>query len=153
MRDIGVRLARQKLLRYRMPEPTGRRWWRLLWVGVAVWAVYALLLSSHSVRHLLNLQAKRDRAKVELAQSRQELERARRFVPDEEPTREQAEGLLYDRLGYARQGEWIYIIGEESTDGHPAGKLSTQDITVQGPTAPSSPERKSSARPPKAKSR
>jgi hypothetical protein len=123
VRDIGVRLARQKLLRYRPPEPAGKRWWRLVWLGVAVWAVYALFLSDHSIRRVLSLRSERDRLAVELERSEQDLRQAEKRTPDAKPTPEQAERLLRDRHGYAREGEWVYVIGEDST-----GRL---------PTAPS----------------
>jgi hypothetical protein len=120
VRDIGVRLARQKLLRYRTPEPTGRRWRRLLWLGVAAWAVYAFLLSDHSVRKLLNLRSERERLKVELTRSQKELKRTEKRVPSAKPTPEEAAGQLYERHGYAREGEFIYVIGEDSTANLPA---------------------------------
>lgn len=126
MSDIGVRLARQKLLRYRTPEPAGRRWWRLLWLGVAAWAVYALLLSDHSITRLLRLHSERDRLAVELKRSQKELGRAEKRVPDAKPTPAQAEDLLRDRHGYARDGELIYIIGEDSTAKLPTAPLKTE---------------------------
>jgi hypothetical protein len=115
MRDVGVRIARQKLLRYRMPEPRGKRWWRWLVLGVAAWAVWALLVSDHSVARLLRLESERSRLSGELERSKRELGRVEKRVPSATPSPEEAERLLRERHAYARDGEWVYIIGEDST--------------------------------------
>jgi hypothetical protein len=120
MRDIGVRIARQKLLRYRTPEPEGKRWRRWLLLGLAAWAVWALLVSDHSVSRLLRLKSDRDRLAVELSRAQRNLGRAEKRIPNPKPTPEQAERMLRERHGYARDGEWIYIIGEDSTGKLPA---------------------------------
>lgn len=123
MRDIGVRLARQKLLRYRMPEPQGRRWRRWLLLGAALWAVWALFVSDHSVARLLRLKSQRDHLAVELDRSKADLEQAKTDLLPKRLTPEEAERIFRERHGYAREGEIVYIWEDDST-GKPARPLS-----------------------------
>jgi hypothetical protein len=115
VKDVGVRIARQKLLRYRKPESAGRRWRRLLVIGVAAWAVWALLVSDHSVSRLLRLKTERDRLAGELVKAKKAQVQAEKRVPKAKPTLEEAERMLRERHTFARDGEVIYIIGDDST--------------------------------------
>ncbi len=120
MRDLGVRIARQKLLRYRQPAAPGAHWRVWLLLAAGVWVAWVLLLSDHSISRLLQLRGRRDRLTVELARARHDLRRAEKEVPGDQPTLEQAERVLRERHNYARDGEWVYIIGEDSTGKLPA---------------------------------
>jgi hypothetical protein len=115
MKDIGVRLARQRLLRYRVPTPDGLRWRRWVMLGVAAWGLWALFLSDHSVLKLLRLKSDRDRLAVQAAQAQLAYDDARERVPDEKLTDAQAERILRERHNYARDGEIVYVIGRDTT--------------------------------------
>jgi cell division protein FtsB len=115
VKDVGVRIARQKLLRYRQPEPAARRWRRVLVIGLAAWAVWALLVSDHSVARLLRLKTERDRLAGELVKAKRAQAEAEKRVPSDKPTLDEAERLLRERHTFARDGEVIYIIGDDST--------------------------------------
>ena len=115
MRDIGVRLARQRLLRYRVPTPDSVRWRRWLMVGVAAWGLWAIFVSDHSVIKLLKLKADRDRLAAQTTEAQLAYEGAKQRVPDGKLTDAQAERILRVRHNYAKPGEWIYVIGEDTT--------------------------------------
>ena len=115
MRDIGVRLARQRLLRYRVPKPEGARWRQWLVLGVAAWGVWALFLSDHSVIRLLRLKSDRDRLGVQVAEAERAYDDVKDRVPDEKLTEEQAELILRERHNYARPKELVYVIGSDTT--------------------------------------
>lgn len=114
MKDIGVRVARQRLLRYRVPQPEHVRWRKWILLAVAAWGVWAVLLSDHSVSRLLHLRSERERLSRQLDQARNEVQRAERDVPRDHPTMEEAERILRERHNYARDGELIYILGEDT---------------------------------------
>jgi hypothetical protein len=114
MRDIGVRLARQRLLRYRVPKPEGARWRQWLLLGVAAWGVWALFLSDHSVLKLLRLKADRDRLGVQVAESERAYNHAKDRVPSDKLTDEQAELILRERHNYARKNDLVYVIGSDT---------------------------------------
>jgi hypothetical protein len=115
MKDIGVRLARQRLLRFRVPEPSSVRQRRWVWVGIVAWAVWALLLSDHSVIKLLRLRSDRDRLSMQLGEARTAYGDAKDFGPGAKLTDSEAERILRERHNYARPGELIYVIGEDTT--------------------------------------
>jgi hypothetical protein len=115
MKDIGVRLARQRLLRYRVPKPEGARWRQWLMLGVAAWGVWALFLSDHSVLKLLRLKADRDRLNTQVAQAELAYNQVKDRVPTDKITDEQAELILRERHNYARKNEIVYVIGSDTT--------------------------------------
>jgi hypothetical protein len=115
MKDIGVRLARQRLLRYRVPTPEGARWRRWVMLGVAAWGLWALFLSDHSVLKLLKLKSDRDRLGVQAAEAQLAYDDAKERVPDEKLTDAQAERILRERHNYAKDGEIVYVIGRDTT--------------------------------------
>ncbi|HKA24113.1 MAG TPA: hypothetical protein VKF80_03975 [Candidatus Eisenbacteria bacterium] len=115
MKDIGVRLARQRLLRYRVPTPEGARWRRWVMLGVAAWGLWAIFLSDHSVLKLLKLKTDRDHLANQYAEAQIAYSDAKDRVPDEkELTDEQAERILRERHNYARPGEIVYYIGTDT---------------------------------------
>jgi len=115
MRDLGVRIARQKLLRYRVPEADGARWRRWVLLAAAAWTIWALFLSDHSVTHLLKLKSDRDRLSGQLVRAQEELRRTQSRALVGKPTPDMAERILRERHGYAREGELIYVFGEDTT--------------------------------------
>ena len=82
-----------------------------LWIALAIasWVVWALFLSDHSVARLLQLQAKEKGLARRAALLDQEIESAKRELPGENPSLEEAELLLRGRHFYARKGEMIYV--------------------------------------------
>ena len=115
MKDVGVRIARQKLLRYRVPESDGARWRKWVILAVGAWIVWALFLSDHSVTRLLKLKSDRDRLAGQLARAQEELQKTRSHALGGKPTSDEQERILRERHGYARAGEIIYVLGEDST--------------------------------------
>jgi hypothetical protein len=115
MKDIGVRLARQRLLRYRVPKPEAARWRGWVMLGVAAWGLWALFLSDHSVLKLLKLKSDRDRLSMQASEAQLAYEDAKERVPDEKLTDAQAERILRERHNYARDGEIVYVIGQDTT--------------------------------------
>jgi hypothetical protein len=115
MKDIGVRLARQRLLRYRVPTPDSVRWRQWMMFGVAAWGLWALFFSDHSVLKVLRLKSDRDRLAVQAAEAELAYGDAKERVPDEKLTDSQAERILRERHNYARDGEIVYVIGRDTT--------------------------------------
>ena len=115
MKDIGVRLARQRLLRFRVPEPDGVRWRRWVLLGVAAWVGWALFLSDHSVIKLVRMKSDRDRLAVQLADAHAAYDVAKESVPGAKITDSEAERILRVRHNYARPKEIVYVIGEDTT--------------------------------------
>ena len=115
MKDIGVRLARQRLLRFRVPQPDGVRHRRWVMLGIAAWAVWALFLSDHSVIKLLRLRSDRDRLAMQLGEARLAYDEAKDVVPGDKLSDAEAERILRERHNYARAGELVYVIGEDTT--------------------------------------
>ena len=115
MKDIGVRLARQRLLRYRVPKPEGARWRQWLMLGVTAWGVWALFLSDHSVLKLLRLKADRDHLNTQVAEAERAYDEAKGRVPSEKLNDQQAELVLRERHNYARKNELVYVIGNDTT--------------------------------------
>lgn len=115
MKDIGVRLARQRLLKFRVPQPDGVRHRRWVMLGIAAWAVWALFLSDHSVIKLLRLRSDRDRLAMQLDEARRAYDEAKDVVPGDKLSDAEAERILRERHNYARPGELVYVIGEDTT--------------------------------------
>ena len=59
MRDIGIRVQRYKLSRYRPPDSLSDRARMGLTLGLAAWAIWALFLSDHSAVRLIGLGQKK----------------------------------------------------------------------------------------------
>ena len=115
MKDIGVRLARQRLLRYRVPTPEAVRWRRWLMLGVAAWGLWAVFFSDHSVLKLLRLKSDRDRLAVQASEAQLAYNDAKERVPDAKVTDAQAELILRERHNYAKDGEIVYVVGRDTT--------------------------------------
>ena len=114
MKDIGVRLARQRLLRYRVPTPDSVRWRRWILAAAVVWGLWAVFLSDHSVMRLAKLQSDRDRLAVQASEATFAYNEVKDRVPNGELTDAQAERVLRERHNFARKDELVYVIGEDT---------------------------------------
>jgi hypothetical protein len=114
-RDSGVRIARQRLIRYRQPDPSGKRWRKWITLGLAAWGLWVLFLSDHSVIRLLHLQSEKSSLELQEQMIRRELAEAERDQPSAKPTREQIERFLREKHIYAREDEIVYVFGSDST--------------------------------------
>lgn len=126
MRDIGIRIQRYRLSRYRPPETIGERARLGLAVALAGWLIWALFLSDHSAVRLIGLERRQ-------AATAQELERVEREV--ERGTRElKAAGdpavaarILHERHNFAREGELLYVIQSDGSVAGPAREIAPAD--------------------------
>ncbi len=114
IRNAGVRIARQRLKRYRKSGPRGQRVRNWITLGVAVWVLWVLFLSDHSVFRLLHLQAEQDNLHFRQEIVAQELAQAERRLPDEDLSDQEIERIVRERYTFARPGEIVYIVGEDS---------------------------------------
>ncbi len=115
MRDIGARIQRRRLERYR-PSESGWRCHRR-WMGLAaiLWLVYATLLSDHSFYRIWQLRDENRRARVELERMRKEVASLENQFQDPRKRRDFFEQRLRGDIGMAREGEIIYRIQPDST--------------------------------------
>ena len=75
MRDIGIRIQRYKLSRYRPPDSLSDRARMGLTLGLAAWAIWALFLSDHSAMRLLGLGQKKLTLEQQLAATSKDVDR------------------------------------------------------------------------------
>ena len=114
MRNAGVRVTREKLLRFTKPEPQKGLWVRrLAVVGVAAWVGWVLFFSDHSLYKLLNMQKEKVTLDRKYQRTEAELARARQELPGPNPTVAEKERLLREVHVYAREGEIVYIFGND----------------------------------------
>ena len=114
MRSAGVRLTREKLLRFTKPEPQKGLWVpRLIFVGVVAWIGWVLFFSDHSLYTLLNMQQEKAQLARKYQRTEAALARARKELPGPNPTLEERERLLREVHVYAREGEIVYIFGND----------------------------------------
>jgi cell division protein FtsB len=113
MRDIGSRIQQYRLSRYGSPHRARRR---LLWLGVFAWALWASVISDHSVYRLWRLGREQQRAQQDLERMREEIRKLDAERDDPEAQRDLAERALREKNGMARQGEIIYRIKGGSAD-------------------------------------
>jgi len=127
MRDIGIRIQRYKLSRYRPPESVSDRARLLLTLGLAGWAIWALFLSDHSAVRLIGLGAKKKGIEQQLAvTSKAVSKRAAELRIADDP--QEAARVLRERHNFAFPGERIYRIeadGRVSID-----PLAAPDTTI-----------------------
>jgi len=109
MRDIGIRIQRYKLSRYRPPDSVSERARLFLTLGLAGWAIWALFLSDHSAVRLLALGAKKSGIEQQLAvTSKAVSKRAQELRVADDP--QEAARILRERHNFALPGERIYRI-------------------------------------------
>jgi hypothetical protein len=114
MRDIGIRIQRYKLSRYRPPDSVSDRARMGLTLGLAAWAIWALFLSDHSVVRLMGLGQKKRTIEQQLASTSLEVDRrARALRVADDP--DEAARVLRERHNFAQPGERLYRIEQDGT--------------------------------------
>ena len=117
MRSAGVRVTREKLLRFTKPEPRkGVLVRRLALLGALAWVGWVLFFSDHSLYQLLNMQEEKAQLGRNLQMTEAALARARRESPGPNPTVQEKERLLREVHVYAREGEIVYIFGSDADE-------------------------------------
>ena len=115
MRDIGRRIRRYRLSRYRV-HPSGRlRLPRWVWIAAALWVAYVTFLSERSLVRIWRMSAENARAQRQLEEVRGEVARLDREARDPDARLREAERALR-REGFARRGELIYRIDGADPD-------------------------------------
>ena len=114
MRDIGIRIQRYKLSRYRPPDSVSDRTRMAPTLGLAAWAIWALFLSDHSAVRLMGLGQKKHTIEQQLASTSLEVDhRARELRVADDP--EEAARVLRERHNFALPGERLYRIEKDGT--------------------------------------
>jgi cell division protein FtsB len=114
MRDIGSRIQRMRLQRYRPPRGS---WRSLRWLplAAALWLVYAAFFSEHSLFRIWRVHDQNRRARVELGQTEREIAELEASLKDPRRRREFDERKLREEGGLVRPGEIIYRIQADTT--------------------------------------
>ena len=114
MRDIGIRIQRYKLSRYRPPDSLSERARLWLTLGLAAWAIWALFLSDHSAVRLMALGGKKHGLEQQLAARTQDVaKRGKELRVADDPAEQ--ERVLRERHNFARPGERLYRIENDGT--------------------------------------
>ena len=116
MRDVTRRIQRYRLGRYGRNEPGLLRRWPWVWVLFGLWAVWAFVLSDHSLWRILRLRSENERSVNEVANVREEISRLEQAASDPRQSRQRAERWLREQGGMARPGEIIYRIQDGAPD-------------------------------------
>lgn len=126
MRDIGIRIQRYRLQRYRPPETIGERARLGLAVALAAWMIWALFLSDHSAVRLLGLEHKKTSTEKQLAEVEHEVARG---TGDLEVSGDAAvaERILRERHNFAHEGELLYVIQSDGSVRAPRSEISPAD--------------------------
>lgn len=114
MRDIGRRIERYRLSRYRPQQggfPRPPRW---VWLAAAAWLVYVGVLSDRSLYRIWRMGAENSRAQRQLHEAEAEMARLDRDARDPRARTNEAERALRGE-GFARHGELIYRIQPGAT--------------------------------------
>lgn len=113
-KDISRRLSRYRLSRYGTPDDWFRR---LRWLlgGAAVWALWAGLLSDHSMYRLWRLEREQQRSADELERTKHAAVELNTEIEDPKLRRQRAESQARSQ-GMARPGEIIYRISDTPVD-------------------------------------
>ena len=109
MRDIGRRIQRYRLSRYRAPQggiPRPPRW---AWLLAALWLAYIGVISERSLYRIWRMGDENAKAQRELARVREEITRLDKEARDPKSALRDAERALR-REGFARKGEVVYRI-------------------------------------------
>ena len=116
MRNIGIRIQRYRLQRYRAPETISERARLGLAVALAGWLIWALFVSDHSAVRLLGLDHKRDRTQKQVALVGREVKRGEEEVRAvDDPA--VIERILRERHNFAHEGELLYVIQGDGSVG------------------------------------
>ena len=115
MRDIGRRIQRYRLSRYR-PLPSGiphpPRW---VWLAAAAWLVYIGILSDRSLYRIWRMGQENSRAVKRLHDAETEIHRLDQDAADPRARLDEAERALR-REGFAKPGEIVYRIQANAAD-------------------------------------
>jgi cell division protein FtsB len=114
MKDISRRLSRYRLSRYGSHEDWFRRL-RWLFVGVAVWVLWAGLLSDHSFYRLWRLEKEQQRTVETLERTRHAARELSTEITDPKMKRDRTEAQAR-KQGMARPGEIVYRISDSPVD-------------------------------------
>jgi cell division protein FtsB len=143
MRDIGIRIQRYKLSRYRPPGAVSERARLLLTLGLAGWLIWALFLSDHSAVRLLALNAKKADTEAQLAATQANVDKLESELKSADDP-EVGERVLRDRHNYARPDEKLYVVPH--VDGSTAPRVderipadATRPAVAPPPPAPAKP--------------
>ena len=114
MRDIGIRIQRYKLSRYRPPDSLSDRARMGLTLLLSAWAIWALFLSDHSAVRLMGLGQKKQTLEQQLASTSQDVtRRARALRVADDP--DEAARVLRERHNFAAPGERLYRIEKDGS--------------------------------------
>jgi len=125
MRDIGIRIQRYKLSRYRPPDSISDRARFWLTIGLAGWLIWALFLSDHSAVRLMALGHRKAKTEAQLAQTQQSV---KALESDLKGAGDPAVGerVLRERHNFAKEDERLYVI---QSDGRVTAMPSALDST------------------------
>jgi hypothetical protein len=110
--NIGIRIQRYRLQRYRAPESLSERARLVLTLALAGWAIWALFLSDHSAVRLWRLEARRSSSEKTLAATQAQVNRAKADLKASDDPDVEAR-VLRERHNFAREGEILYVIQGE----------------------------------------
>ena len=115
MRDIGRRIERYRLSRYRL-EPRGfprpPRW---VWLAAAAWLVYVSVLSDRSFYRIWRMGRENAHAQRDLHEAEAEIARLDHAASAPHARSDEAERALR-KEGFAKHGELIYRIQSGAAD-------------------------------------
>lgn len=114
MRDIGIRIQRYKLSRYRPPESLSERARLWLAIGLAAWLIWALFLSDHSAMRLMGLGNKKADTEDKLAATLKVVKGAEQDLSSADDQEVGAQ-VLRERHNFALPGERIYRLGADGS--------------------------------------
>jgi len=109
MRDIGIRIQRYRLRRYKPPETIGEKARLGLAVALAGWAIWALFLSDHSAVRLLALEHRKNSTEAQFVAAERAVKRSEQDLAAAADPRV-AEAWLRSRHNFAHEGELLYVI-------------------------------------------
>jgi len=118
MRDIGRRIQRYRLSRYARPEGGGFRVPRWAWIALAVWLLWAGVVSEHSFYQLWRVRHMATREHEQLLETQAEVERLEGEAKDPQARKLEAERLLREQDGWSRKDEIIFRIDGADTTRH-----------------------------------
>jgi len=134
MRDIGIRIQRYKLSRYRPPDSLSERARMFLTLGLAGWLIWALFLSDHSVVRLLALNAKKAQTEAELLATQAQVAKLENDLKSSGDP-EVGVRVLRDRHNFAQPGDRLYVIPGGAGTGGPAVVAPPQPQPAAAPAA------------------
>jgi cell division protein FtsB len=118
MRDISRRIQRYRLSRYAPAHRTIPLKWAI--AAFAVWALWAGVLSDHSLYRMWKLERTSAHERSSLATARHELDQLERRTRDPQSRLSEAERHLREDDGWSRPNEIIYRIDDRDTaSAHP----------------------------------